>query len=256
LLKVRNVKLHKATATNNQSVDMGRIVILAVLLTISILVGTVVIGVADANPFGLDRQMDAPSDAKPPIISILSPENNTSYSGSFNISFSVKEPQYFSSTVIANVWYTIDNTTVSIPYEHWTLTQGPGVSQYSTSIIAPTLPEGNHSLKIRAQGGSYDFYNFFLIDGYSQVYFTVSENSTNQSSHTPQPTTSKSSTPLPAASTPTQTPSTNEPTGLLLNQQTLLTVAAGIIILAVGSITLAYIKKHTQNARPKNGKTS
>ncbi len=141
--------------------NTGRQVIFAVLLTISVLVGTQVIGVASANPFGLAKQMDAPSDAKPPIISISSPQNSTDYSGTFNISFSVKQPQYFKSTVIANIWYTIDNTTVSIPYEHWTLTQGPSISQYSTSITAPTLPEGNHSLKIRAQGGSYDFNNFF-----------------------------------------------------------------------------------------------
>jgi hypothetical protein len=204
---------------------MRRIVILTVLLIISVLVGIVVIGVADANPFGLARQMDAPSDAKPPIISIHSPENNTIYSGSFNISFSVKEPQYFSSTVIANVWYTIDNTTVSIPYEHWTLTQGPGVSQYSTSVIAPTLPAGNHSLKIRAQGGSYDFHNFFLIDGYSQVYFTVSDNST-QTNHSNQTTTNDPA--LDNTAMPT-TP--------------LVAIISLTVIVAVTSISLVYSKR-------------
>jgi hypothetical protein len=201
-----------------------RQVIFAVLLTISVLVGTQLIGEASANPFGLAKQIDAPSDAKPPIISISSPQNSTDYSGTLNISFSVKQPQYFKSTVIANIGYTIDNTTVSIPYEHWTLTQGPGISQYSTSITAPALPAGNHSLKIRAQGGSYDFNNFFLIDGYSQVYFTTSDNSIT------------SITPNPSVTTGTGS-------DYLLNQTNLILIAIVIAIIAVALVSLLYFRR-------------
>ncbi len=117
----------------------------------SILIGIQEVEVVNANPFGLAKQINAPSDAKPPIVSIDSPQNDTNYSDTFNISFSVKAPQYFSRSVIVDVFYTMDNETVTIPHELWTLTQGPGISQYSTSIIAPSLPAGNHSLKIRAQ---------------------------------------------------------------------------------------------------------
>jgi hypothetical protein len=229
-----------------------RQVIFAVLLIISVLVGTQVIGVASANPFGLAKQMDAPSDAKPPIISINSPQNSTDYSGTFNISFSVKQPRYFKSTVIANIWYTIDNTTVSIPYEHWTLTQGPGISQYNTSITAPTLPAGNHSLKIRAQGGSYDFNNFFLIDGYSQVYFTISENNgqTNHSNQTNNPTATPTQTLYPSpseASFPTVSPTV---TYLLANSTFLIAIAVVIVIVAFASISLFYFKR--RNTHEKN----
>ena len=199
-------------------------IILVILLAIAI--STIGFDAVDANPFGLAKQINPPPDAKPPIVSIQSPRNNTSYSGTFNISFSVEEPQYFSSTAIANVWYTIDNTTISIPYEHWTLTQGPGASQYSTSIIAPTLPAGNHSLKIRAQGGSYDFYNFFLIDGYSQVYFTVSDNNT-QTNYPNQTTTQD----------PTQDNNTFMPT------LPLLAIIGIIVIVAVTSVLLVYFKR-------------
>jgi hypothetical protein len=198
---------------------------ISLVILVALAISTIGVDVVDANPFGLAKQINTPSDAKPPIISIPSPENNTIYSGSFNISFSVKEPQYFSSTVIANVWYTIDNTTVSIPYEHWTLTQGPGVSQYSTSVIAPTLPAGNHSLKIRAQGGSYDFHNFFLIDGYSQVYFTVSDNST-QTNHSNQTTTNDPA--LDNTAMPT-TP--------------LVAIISLTVIVAVTSISLVYFRR-------------
>jgi hypothetical protein len=150
-----------------------RYALFIVIFAVSILIGIQAVELADANPFGLAKQINAPSDAKPPIVSIDSPQNETCYSDTFNISFSVKAPQYFSRSVIVDVFYTIDNETVTVPHELWTLTQGPGISQYSTSIIAPSLPAGNHSLKIRAQGGSYDFYNFFLIDGYSQIYFVI-----------------------------------------------------------------------------------
>jgi hypothetical protein len=197
-------------------------IILVILLAIAI--STIGFDAVDANPFGLAKQINPPPDAKPPIVSIQSPGNNTSYSGKFNISFSVEEPQYFSSTAIANVWYTIDNTTISIPYEHWTLTQGPGVSQYSTSIIAPTLPPGNHSLKIRAQGGSYDFHNFFLIDGYSQVYFNTSDNSITSISPNPSMTTGTGS-------------------DYLLNQTNLILIAIAIAIVAVASVSLVYFKR-------------
>ena len=77
--------------------------IFAVLLVTLVLVGTELIGVASANPFGLAKQMDAPSDAKPPVVSINSPQNDTNYSGTFNISFSVKVPQYYSFSVIVDV---------------------------------------------------------------------------------------------------------------------------------------------------------
>ena len=143
------------------------------VFAVSILFGIQEVEVVNANPFGLAKQINVPSDAKPPIVSIESPQNDTNYSDTFNISFSVKAPQYYSRSVIVDVFYTIDNETVTVPHELWTLTQGPGISQYSTSIIPPSLLAGNHSLKIRAQGGSYDFYNFFLIDGYSQVYFVI-----------------------------------------------------------------------------------
>jgi hypothetical protein len=200
-----------------------RIALLAVLLVILVLVGTEVISVAEANPFGFAKQMDAPSDAKPPIISISSPQNNTDYSDAFNISFSVQEPQYFKSTVVANIWYTLDNTTVSIPYEYWTVTQGVGASQYSISTIAPTLNAGNHTLKIRAEGGSYDFHNYFLINAYSQVYFTVSDNNTQNTQ------------------TPTQGAGLNNKADLSIIS--ILGIITFMVILAVAIVLLIYFKR-------------
>ena len=66
-------------------------------------VSTIGVVVVDANPFGFAKQINTPSDAKPPVVSINSPQNDTNYSGTFNISFSVKVPQYYSFSVIVDV---------------------------------------------------------------------------------------------------------------------------------------------------------
>jgi hypothetical protein len=127
--------------------------------------------------------------------------------------------------------------------------QGPSICQYSTSITAPTLPAGNHSLKIRAQGGSYDFYNFFLIDGYSQVYFTASDNKsqTNHSNQTNNPTAIPSQILYPSvseASLPTESPTV---TYLLANSMFLNAIVVVIVVVAIGSISLVNFKKHKAN---------
>jgi len=203
-------------------------IILVILL--ALVISTIGVDVVDANPFGLAKQINTPSDAKPPIVSINSPQNDTNYSGMFNISFSVKVPQYYSKSAIVDIYYTINNETVAIPHQYWTLMQGPSICQYSTSITAPTLPAGNHSLKIRAQGGSYDFYNFFLIDGYSQVYFTVSDNST-QTNHLNQTTTQG-----PALDNNTAMPTIP-----------LVAIISLTVIVAVTSISLVYFKRRRGN---------
>ena len=226
-----------------------RYALFPVILAVSLLIGIQAVEVVDANPFGLAKQINTPSDAEPPIVSINSPQNYTNYSGTFNISFSVKVPQYYSKSAIVDIYYTIDNETDAIPHQYWTLMQGPGISQYSTSIIAPTLPAGNHSLKIRAQGGSYDFYNFFLIDGYSQVYFVTTNNpSTNPTSNSnpaPSPTQIISPTPSPNPSQSMPTINTGPTLPVELNPSIVyIILAIVIVIVAAASISLVYFKKH------------
>ena len=124
--------------------------------------------------------------------------------------------------------------------------QGSGISQYSTSITAPNLPAGNHSLKIRAQGGSYDFNNFFIIDGYSQVYFTVSDNST-QTNHSNQTTSVEpTSIPNPTDSPkPTISPTSNQSiaSDYWRNSAAITAIVIGIVIVAIASISLVYFRR-------------
>jgi hypothetical protein len=91
-------------------------VILVILLALAI--SAVGVDGVVANPFGLAKQINSPSDAKPPIVSINNPQNGTNYSGTFNISFNVKVPQYYSKSAIVDIYYTIDNETAAVPHQY------------------------------------------------------------------------------------------------------------------------------------------
>jgi hypothetical protein len=149
-----------------------RIAVLAVLLTIIVLVGTEVIGVAEANPYAFSKQINAPSGAIAPIISIDSPKSNTAYICNFNITFSVKRIQYsdyFSE--VAHVTYTIDNQSFSIPLNGKDVLS---LVDYNTSFIAPTLASGNHTLTVRATGIAFKPMDvYFTMDSISQVNFST-----------------------------------------------------------------------------------
>jgi hypothetical protein len=149
-----------------------RIALLAVLLTVSILVGIEVIGVASANPYAFSKQIDAPSGAVAPIISIASPQSNTCYTGNFNITFFVKRIQYsdyFSE--VAHVTYTLDNQSFSIPLNGKDVLS---IVDYNASFAAPTLASGNHTLIVRATGIAFKPMDvYFTMESISQVNFST-----------------------------------------------------------------------------------
>jgi hypothetical protein len=138
---------------------------------LSLLIVSQAISIVSANPWSFSTQIDPPSGAVPPIISIHSPQNNAIYSGKFNISLSVKGAQYdgyFSD--IFDVTYLIDNESVTIPHGADVL----GLRQYDTSFIGPNLTAGNHSLIVKATGIVYKPMSvFFFMDSSSQVYFVM-----------------------------------------------------------------------------------
>ncbi len=149
-----------------------------VIALLSLLTVSQAISIVSANPYGFTPQVAPPKGAVPPIISIGSPQNNANYSGAFNITFSVKGPQYsIYDSDIVDIAYTIDNESVSIPHETSILVKGShGTSQYYTSFVAPELAAGNHSLTVTADGSVYDMFSFvFFMDSSSQVYFVTHE---------------------------------------------------------------------------------
>jgi hypothetical protein len=142
--------------------------VIAVLLLLIVSQAT---SIVSANPWAFSYQINPPSGAIPPNISINSPQNNAVYSEKFNISLSVKEAQYggyFSD--IYDVTYTIDNESVTIPHNGDVL----ALTQYDTSFVAPNLVAGNHSLIVKATGIVFKpMQDFFLLDSSSQVYFVI-----------------------------------------------------------------------------------
>ena len=157
---------------------MKRTISFSIVFALSLLIGIQAIEGVDANPYGFTPQIDPPKGAVPPIISIGSPQNNANYSGAFNITFSVKGPQYSSyDSDIVDVTYKIDDESVSIPHAGFILVKGEhGTSQYYTSFVAPNLAAGNHSLTVKAEGSVYDMFSFvFFMDSSSQVYFITHE---------------------------------------------------------------------------------
>jgi len=148
-----------------------RITVFTLVLAVSMLIGIQTGEVVDANPWAFSTQIDPPSSATPPIISIHSPKNNASYSGKYNISVSVKGTQYddyFSD--IYHVTFSIDNESVTIPHGAGVL----GLPQYDTSFIGPNLTGGNHSLVVKATGILFKpMQVFFLVNSTSQVNFVM-----------------------------------------------------------------------------------
>ena len=142
-----------------------------VIALLSLLILSQAISVVSANPWTFSTQIDPPSSATPPIISINSPQNNAIYAGKYNISVSVKGTQYgdyFSD--IYRVTYSIDNKSVTIPHGAGVL----GLPQYDTSFIGPNLTGGNHSLVVRATGILFKpMQVFFLVNSTSQVNFVM-----------------------------------------------------------------------------------
>jgi hypothetical protein len=143
-----------------------------VIVLLSLLIVSHAISLGSANPWTFSKQINPPSDAIPPIISITSPQNNNSYSGTFNISFTIKPARYSGFTPdIIDISYSIDNESVTVP--HYV---GYLPSQFNFSFVAPILTGGNHTLIVKSTGIEFQLYgSYFFMEGLSQVYFVTHE---------------------------------------------------------------------------------
>jgi hypothetical protein len=207
---------------------MKRILLAYIAITLlSLLVVAQAVSIVSANPWAFSKQINPPSGATPPIVTINSPQKNNIYSGAFNITFSVRGircSDYFSD--IFDVTCTIDNESVTIP-------DVLPIPQYSTSFVAPTLAAGNHSLTVKATGIAYKPMTvYFTMDSLSQVYFTTSDNC--NPSVTSTPTQGESS-----ALDNTANSASPNTSSLLIG-----IISFAVILVAVSSILLVYYKRH------------
>ena len=189
---------------------------------------------------------------------IISPANQTYDSGLLNLTVS------FKGLIWGNMYFSMnysldgkDNQTIPLePHYFGSFLQGdPDKNYWDGSEELPFLGSGSHCLTVYLEGiwetfDSSGAHNQTEIDSQT-VDFTVSspiqllmpQQLTNSSS-TLQPQLSISPTPIAVAPISTQTtPPTNQPTGTVLNQQTVLAVASVIIIVAIVSISLVFFKR-------------
>ncbi len=119
---------------------VGAALITALLITA--VAGTQIVNLAEANPH---LYMDPPKNAKPPVITILSPENNTALpNNEVPFAFTVSPPDLESgwSMSLGGVKYREDWNNADI------ILSGPRGSQFNFSTMLKYVPEGNRSIRI------------------------------------------------------------------------------------------------------------
>jgi ABC-type glycerol-3-phosphate transport system permease component len=203
------------------------ITVFAVILALSLLLGVILVGVVNANPFAFYTPIDPVPGTIPPSITIYSPRNDSINYKVVAVSFNASKPQLDDSwTSIIEVSYTLDSNPQVEVYSNFVEGQGnPGIPAFSTAFNL-TLPEGNHVLKVNATGvvlkdlvpkpqGLTDI-GVFYVWGNSTTHFTVGN----------QPTTP------------------NNITSYLSNSAFITVVAIVIAVVIVASISFVYFKRH------------
>ena len=129
------------------------IVLIAVLLlVISILTEMSIVEIASANPFFMFNRIEPISGTIPPIITILSPQNNTSYSSNrIAVSFNVSN-QLDTHEAIYEIQYAWDNGKNVNAFTIWkggSASSSSAIPEFNTTFTSPSLSAGNHSLTVR-----------------------------------------------------------------------------------------------------------
>lgn len=134
---------------------MRRIAVFAVLLTVSILVGIGIVGIADANPFTFYSPIEPIQGTIPPVITICSPINDSIYPASIDVAFNVSKPELEDAylTNVVSVTYALDQNESIEVYSNYIQGHGTeGTPAFNTTFTLPPLQEGNHKLTVTATG--------------------------------------------------------------------------------------------------------
>jgi hypothetical protein len=212
----------------------------------------------EADPFVLIGIVPPYSQTKPPNVTILEPENYTSYNSNqlwLYLNTTIENIYPAQGTWVGEIWYKADwETNYTVVYNHNEIWNG-SISRYCP---LNNIPEGNHSVTVIAQGegnyyafpetGSTSLYSFF-INGSSTVFFTVDTSPSPSPSPSPTPTTSPIITPtLEPTIEPTSTP--KQQTGFLgtnLPVEYGYAIVAVLVIVIVAGLSLVYFKKVRKN---------
>ena len=169
---------------------------LVLTLLFSGVAGTQLVNVGKANPFSqamYSGKMHAPPSVTPPSITILSPLNYTTYNendvilafdavvGQAPSSLPYLPTKVFKELSLTEVYYeadwlenkTVVNGTSRFSYAY-DKTHGSIVGSYSCNLRLKDVPEGNHSITIKATERGY---YYLVVRGVSFEYYGYSKNS-------------------------------------------------------------------------------
>jgi hypothetical protein len=143
--------------------------------------GTQSVNFGEANPQIYYESVSPPNGAKPPIISIIPPENNTVYASksvSLNISVSIPESMWNQYNLHLNeIRYQMDwKESIATLYHKSIGSQQPR-TYFSKNLTLTEIPEGYHNVTFVAQG--YGGYcegftaHYFYIASSAMIRFTV-----------------------------------------------------------------------------------
>jgi hypothetical protein len=142
--------------------------------------GAQLFGIARANPFFNIPIVDPVPGTTPPSIEIVSPQNSTTYPSSdiVPLSFNVTKPALTTAyrTNVTWVYYILDNQ----PFMNRTTVNSIYASTDDVIYTANlTLPKGDHTLTIYAEGVVWVAGGIFEVNSTSSVFFTAAYSSSS-----------------------------------------------------------------------------
>jgi len=144
-------------------------------LLASVVAGTSLVSVGDANPFSFFWEYISPDEyTEAPVISVSSPMNNTVLNeDTIILSFEVDVGK--SETAVETVLFYVNYLTDwQHDNEHFFY---PDSAPFMHEVNLTGIPEGKHSITFEAnERGAYNNTHAFSIDGSATIYFTIDTN--------------------------------------------------------------------------------
>jgi len=146
-------------------------VVFVLALLVSVVAGTQLVSVGKANPFWWYEEVPPDAYTKAPVISVLSPANNTVFNeDNVYLSFKVDvgESETALETMLFVVRYETDWQHDNIDYFY------PESSPFFHEVNFTGIPEGNHSIQFQAiERGAYNNTHAFTIASSETIFFTI-----------------------------------------------------------------------------------
>jgi hypothetical protein len=143
------------------------------VLLASVMAGAQLVSVGKANPFWWYETVPPDEYTKPPVISVLSPANNTVFNED-NVYLSFKVDVGESETALETVLFIVSYET---DWQHDNIAQFTPWSDpypFFHEMNLTGIPEGNHSITFQAiERGEYKNARAFNINSSETIFFTI-----------------------------------------------------------------------------------